>query len=90
MRLRLMNDLNHPFERSARPTRKATAARMSVNAADIVRVYIDEEPGRGDDGRGIAGQGNTSYKSLAITFSLLFFRIVSCKKLRLVKIVLLI
>ena len=70
MRLRLMNDLNHPFERSARPTRKATAARMSVNAADIVRVYIDEEPGRGDDGRGIAGQGNTSYKSLAITSSM--------------------
>ena len=64
--MRLMNDLNHPFERSARPTRKATAARMSVNAADIVRVYIDEEPGRGDDGRGIAGQGNTSYKSLSI------------------------
>ena len=49
-----------------RNRRKATAERMSAVKADIVRVYIDEEPVVGDDGRGIAGQGNTSYKSLSI------------------------
>ena len=53
-----------------RNRRKATAERMSAVKADIVRVYIDEEPVVGDDGRGIAGQGNTSYKSLAITSSM--------------------